>query len=103
MWKGFEMALGAYGKAVCAEWIRRGYQDTTREKIESLLQRCPKQRRLRPCWLGDERLHASHRSSLLRKLPEHYSRFGWKEPDDMPYFWPSKDGANHFSRKLIFP
>jgi hypothetical protein len=41
-----------------------------------------------PPWLGDERLHASHRSNLLRKDPEHYGQFEWTEPDDLPYWWP---------------
>jgi hypothetical protein len=42
-----------------------------------------------PPWWGDERLHASHRSNLLRKDPAHYGRFGWAEPPDLPYFWPA--------------
>jgi len=40
-----------------------------------------------PRWLGDEKLHASHRSNLLRKNPEWYSKFGWKEPNNLPYVW----------------
>lgn len=40
-----------------------------------------------PPWLGDEKLHASHRSNLLRKNPKHYGKFGWKEQDNMPYHW----------------
>jgi hypothetical protein len=42
-----------------------------------------------PSWWGDDAVHASHRSNLLRKLPEHYSRFGWSEPCDLPYVWPT--------------
>ena len=33
-------------------------------------------------------MHASHRSNLLRKDPEHYMQFGWTEPPDLPYVWP---------------
>jgi hypothetical protein len=44
-------------------------------------------RRLPP-WLGDERLHRSHRSALVRKDPRHYrDRFDDVE-DDVAYFWP---------------
>lgn len=33
-------------------------------------------------------MHASHRSNLLRKEPEHYTQFGWTEPPDLAYVWP---------------
>jgi hypothetical protein len=42
-----------------------------------------------PSWWGDEAVHRSHRSSLLRKDPEHYrSRFEPGLPDDLEYVWP---------------
>lgn len=41
-----------------------------------------------PSWIGDERVHSSHRSNLLRKDKVWYFQFGWAEPDDMPYYWP---------------
>jgi hypothetical protein len=41
-----------------------------------------------PPWLGDERLHRSHRAALVRKDPIHYrGRFDDGE-DDVAYFWP---------------
>jgi len=40
-----------------------------------------------PIWLGDPAFHASHRSNLLRKDPDWYSFFGWKEPNNLPYVW----------------
>jgi len=43
-----------------------------------------------PPWLGDEALHRSHRSALLRKDPEYYGRF-FDEPLDLPYVWPASD------------
>ena len=45
-----------------------------------------------PPWLGDDRLHASHRSALLRRDPAHYEPLGWSEPDDLPIFYPAEDG-----------
>jgi Pyrimidine dimer DNA glycosylase len=41
-----------------------------------------------PAWVGDETVHASHRSNLLRKDPLFYGRYGWAEPPDLPYAWP---------------
>lgn len=41
-----------------------------------------------PWWLGLPKLHASHRSNLLRKDAQYYGQFGWTEPNDLPYYWP---------------
>jgi hypothetical protein len=46
----------------------------------------------KPPWLGNEDFHRSHRSNLLRKYPEHYRQFWPDEPDNLPYFWPTKEG-----------
>lgn len=45
----------------------------------------------KPWWLGDNRIHRSHRAALLHKDYNHYSRFGWKEQPTTPphpYYWP---------------
>jgi hypothetical protein len=42
-----------------------------------------------PWWLGMESFHRSHRSNLLRKDSVFYGQYGWKEPHDLPYVWPS--------------
>ena len=41
-----------------------------------------------PPWLGDDRVHSSHRSNLLNKDQEFYSQYNWKEPNNMEYYWP---------------
>lgn len=91
MWRGYEPALIVYGIAMCDEWIRRGYRDTRRplfvEWGRELFE--PGQQIEFPPFIGDPRFHASHRSNLLRKNPEHYGQFGWTEAPDMPYYWPS--------------
>ncbi len=87
MWRGYEHALASYGHRVCEEWIRRGYRDTCLAKIGALAM--PLRYTGEPFWLGDEAFHASHRSNLLRKDPEHYGRLGWVEPSDLPYVWPA--------------
>jgi hypothetical protein len=41
-----------------------------------------------PSWLGDDALHRSHRSALLRKDHGHYGdQFGDEDPN-LPYVWP---------------
>ena len=83
MWRGYEDALGLYMNACIREWIRRGYRNTLAfaETPDPALVAPPP-------WLGDERLHASHRSNLLRKDPLYYGQFGWSEDAQLPYFWP---------------
>jgi hypothetical protein len=85
MWRGHEGALALYSYTICQEWISRGYKDSLqpffKEQIEKLSYSPPR-------WLGDEAVHASHRSNLLRKDHEFYSKNGWVESDDLPYVWP---------------
>ena len=97
MWRGHEIALCDYGLWVVAVWSERGYKDTCGDKIRAILKELyetrpfvPKRDR-KPKWLGDEAFHASHRSNLLRKDKEYYSQFGWTEPDNLPYIWPTND------------
>lgn len=85
MWRGFETALAEYGYAICTEWMRRGYRDNCRRRIDAWRHGVFH----RPPWLGDERVHASHRSNLLRKDAVWYGRFGWSESADLPYVWPA--------------
>jgi len=92
MWRGYEVALAAYAIEICDEWIRRGYRDTCRSRIIALVPRVNPATRTayiaKPPWFGDEAFHAAHRSNLLRKDPEWYGRFDWREPADLPYIWP---------------
>lgn len=86
MWRGHERALALYGVIVCEEWLQRGYRDTCTARIVALSERFPATGR--PAWLGDARLHTSHRANLLRKDPAHYGQFGWTEDPTLPYWWP---------------
>jgi hypothetical protein len=82
MWRGYEDALRLYLNAMLVEWEDRGFQnnmvhyDLSQATI------------VFPWWLGDARLHDSHKSNLLRKDPTYYSQFGWQVPANLPYFWP---------------
>lgn len=80
MWRGYENALANYMNEFIQEWIRRGYKNTMKiyKHGETIL----------PKWIGDSRLHDSHRSNLLRKDQEFYSKYEWEISNDMPYWWP---------------
>lgn len=98
MWKGFEEALGRYGFVCCAVWTELGFADTCAATIaadlaEAGVTEVRTQPELAaagrlPPWLGDEEFHRSHRSSLLRKDPDHYGPLFGDVPDDLPYVWP---------------
>ena len=94
MWRGFVPALVAYGLACVDEWEARGRADATRSALLEFTGGVVPDwdvlhdRGEVPPWVGDEALHLSHRSSLVRKDPELYRpRFG-DVPDDLPYVWP---------------
>ena len=82
MWRGYENALKLYVNTMIAEWKRRNYHNTLQFYDLSDTEI------VYPWWLGDPRLHDSHKSNLLRKEPIYYRQFGWDVPDDLPYFWP---------------
>ncbi len=93
MWTGHVEALVAYGEACNLEWEGRGHADTTRLQILEFAPAAPSQSALAaagrlPYWLGDEEVHRSHRSALVRKDPAHYRPLFPDVPDDLPYFWP---------------
>lgn len=98
MWKGFEEALGRYGFVCCEVWTELGFGDTCAATIATDLASAGvhgvrTQDELAaagalPPWLGDEDLHRSHRSALLRKDPDHYASRFTDVPDDLPYVWP---------------
>ncbi len=88
MWDGFSPLLAAYGLVTCEEWKQRGYRDNLMSEIYQIV--TPGTTSLSPWWLGDDRLHESHKSNLLRKAPEHYRRYWPDLRDDLPYWWPVK-------------
>ncbi len=97
MWKGYEGALIDYQEAICKEWLSRGYQDTCLEKtwdsyIYLVGSDAQKWNGAKPYWLGLKKFHSTHRGNLLRKNPEHYGQFGWKELPMEGYYWPTTPG-----------
>ena len=89
MWRNYEFALLDYQKAICNEWVNRGYKDTCFKKSEVLLDNYPR-KGFTPYWLGNPVIHKSHQSNLLRKLPEHYSQYFNDVPNNLDYYWPKE-------------
>jgi Pyrimidine dimer DNA glycosylase len=103
MWKGYEEALGRYGLTACEVWTERGFGDSCAATIAADL-RAHGVSRIRqypelaaadalPRWLFDEAVLVSHRSSLLRKDPEHYGPLFPGTPTDVDYVWPVRSPA----------
>jgi hypothetical protein len=103
MWRGFEEALGRYGFACCEAWTELGFGDTCdltiatdlREAGVDTVRTQPElaDAAALPPWLGDEAVHRSHQSSLVRKDAEHYGPLFPDVPDDLPYVWPVRSEA----------
>ena len=93
MWKGHERALCLYGITMCKVWIERGYKDTTLPKIEALMEYFPERSIESPWWLGDERLHRSHRSKLIEKDFLYYTLPFIEDNAGEDYFWPSQEAS----------
>ena len=103
MWKGFEEALGRYGFTCCQTWTELGFGDTCALTIATDL-RAAGVETVRtqpelaaagalPPWLGDEAVHRSHQSALVRKDQEHYRPLFPDIPEDLPYVWPVRSQA----------
>lgn len=87
MWRGCESGLAAYTIAMCNEWKARGYKDTCADKVRGLI--TPEL--VYPSWWGTKAVHDSHRSNLIRKLPEFYFQLWPQVAADLPYEWPVHD------------
>jgi hypothetical protein len=98
MWAGCPEGVAAYGLVICAEWVGRGRADTCAATIGTDLAAAglppPRAqaelaaRWLLPEWIGDDRVHRSHRSALVRKNPEFYGPLFPDADPELPYVWP---------------
>ena len=83
MGRGYEEALLQYRNVIIQEWMDRGYNNN----LDFYATNNPPSKIKMPSWFGDKKFHDSHKSNLLRKLPEWYKQFDWKVSDDLPYVW----------------
>jgi hypothetical protein len=103
MWKSYEEALGRYGLTCCEVWTELGFGDTCAVTIAADLREfgidtIRTEAELAegvalPPWLGQEQVHRSHQSALVRKDPERYRDLFPDVPDDLPYVWPVRSQA----------
>ena len=100
MWQGRTPALVRYGLDCVRAWTARGHDDSTAAQmaefapwVAGLSQAELEQQALLPGWLGDERLHRSHRSQLIGKEPDFYRPLFPETPEGLDYFWPEPDPA----------
>lgn len=102
MWKGYYGYLRKYQREMLQEWIERRWNDGIHPNQHLFLDRESLYYSQEPPWLGDERVHSSHRAMLYRKDPEHYKQFKadaeeWLEPK---YYWPvTKENIKEFEVK----
>lgn len=89
MWLGHPEALAVYYNTMCEEWTGRGFSMGV-STFEAAVMGCSQFDVALPGWLGDDRLHATHRAALLFKDPEHYGGLGWVEEPVVRYLWPER-------------
>lgn len=95
LWRGHEPALARYGLIMATEWRRRGLADSALPQIAELAHQLVGYGRaiVDPPWVGDERVHASHRAALLAEDTDHYRALGWVELPSEELFWPTPPAA----------
>lgn len=89
MWRQYVPALALYGVEMCDEWIRRGYNDTLRDRLQNIYEITASDNGVceMPYWFGNPALHLSHRSNLMRKDANYYRIIFGNVRDDLPYVW----------------
>lgn len=83
MWKNNLRALKHYANCIKMECISRGFKS---EKIPYYDVDLDKM--TLPKWWGDDLVHISHQSNLMRKLPSHYFQFNYTDYGITGYYWP---------------
>lgn len=100
MWRGHELTLLRYIKAMTDEWVSRGYKTTILDKAQATIERALELGLIKstdqPRWMKDpkhfSKIAESHRKALLVKHYEWYSQFNWSEDTGTPeseyeYVW----------------
>lgn len=82
MWNGYTQALEMYMDICIEEWIKRGFKNTMKRANPQ----CYVDTKM-PHWIGNKKLHYSHKSNLLRKDGEFYSQYKWKVNSITEYYW----------------
>lgn len=98
MWRYYDAALATYALKIIAECVRRGMKDTLAPKFHEILDSRPF---IVPSWIQNPKefslLSESHRSSLVNKMPEHYSAIFPNAAPFKSYYWPPLRVPSHFT------
>lgn len=84
MWEGHHKALEVYLRYCALLWEDRGYKNNQVYGKDNFLL-YPQDY---PWWWNNPLIYISHRSNLVRKWPEFYSKYGWKDYGIEGYYWP---------------
>jgi hypothetical protein len=99
MWRGHEDWLFLYNEAIIKDIVLRGYKNTTHIQFDEIYE----ENFLglesdKPWWLGDDKVHYSHKGRLFEKDPDHYwfysdfadyREIGYTCCAACSYFWPT--------------
>lgn len=91
MWEGHDTELCKYGIIFAEESLRRGIKHKQLPILQALSVSLQGYGDAIPTWMGDERIHSTHRGRLLFKNPAWYGQFGWTDAprsDVEGYWWP---------------
>lgn len=86
-WRDRIYQLSVYGTVMCAEWKRRGYQDSLLPWFEQVRERYADSNTSVPSWVSDAEVTRAYQSNLIRKNPAYYRPFFPNIPDNLPYIW----------------
>ena len=99
MWRGHLEALGRYTLTCCEVWVEGGRADTCAATVTADLAAAGviairtqdelAAARALPYWIGDDDVHRSHQSSLVRKDPDFYGPLFPDVSPDLDYVWPA--------------
>ncbi len=101
LWKGYSEALALYYNSCLHEWKEVRHKNHSYKEILIDVNIHV----WMPPWLGDVRLHSSHRCNLLRKDFEFYSKYGWQENlikyETAPYWWGEEYGYGKVPNEIV--
>lgn len=81
-----------YGMSACSRWVDLGEKDVVRKHLSRLAEKHGINNFFAyPDWFGNEEIHTSHQSALLRLDKSHYEKWFPETPDDLEVIWPLHD------------
>ena len=99
MWEGHEDWLFLYNESIIKEILMRGYKNSTYIEFDKIYEdNFLGLESDKPWWLGDEKLHYSHKGRLFEKDPEKYyfysdysdyKQLGFTCCETCNYYWPT--------------